>query len=142
MTSTVGFVLSARCWLNGCRAALICPHVGHNLVVGGRQFRSRQRMGFEPEGARGGKWVRSGGLPPRCFIAAPVNRTVVRAAERHRELVAHLASKCTGLREAEMMWIRRPPTANYARLFHHMSDVVTIAKPPRLGEWQHTLIDL
>src|SRR5262245_32183599 len=105
MTSTVGFVLSARCWLNGCRAALICPHVGHNLVVGGRQFRSRQRMGFKPECAGSRKWVCSGVLPPRCFIAAAMNLTVVRAAERHRELVAHLATECTGLREAEMMRI-------------------------------------
>jgi hypothetical protein len=37
---------------------------------------------------------------------------VVHATERHRELVAHLASERTRLREAQMVWIGGPATAD------------------------------
>jgi hypothetical protein len=98
-------------------------------------------MRFKPERASSPKWIYPSVLPPRTFTAAPMDLTVMGAADRHGEFVADLAAKCTSLREAEMMRIRRPPTANQARLFHHVSDVVTVTEPPRFREHRHTLID-
>jgi hypothetical protein len=41
-----------------------------------------------------------------------------------------------------MMRIGRPPTANQARLLHHMTDMVAVTNAARFGEDQQTLIDL
>jgi hypothetical protein len=66
-------------------------------------------------------------LPPRQFIAAAMDLAVVRTAQRHRELIAHLATERSRLRKTQMMRIRGPPTANEAGLFYDMPDVVAIA---------------
>jgi hypothetical protein len=47
-------------------------------------------------------------------------------AERHREFVADLATECTRLREAQMVWIGRPPAADQARLLNHMPDMIAV----------------
>jgi hypothetical protein len=60
----------------------------------------RQRMSFKPRRAGGRKRIYSSVLPPRSLTAAAMNLTVVRATERNRELVAHLAAERTTLREA------------------------------------------
>jgi hypothetical protein len=69
------------------------------LVVRRGSFRPQQRVGFKPECAGSRKWVCSSVLPPQSFIAAAMDLTVVRAAERHRKLVAHFAPERTRLRE-------------------------------------------
>jgi hypothetical protein len=69
-------------------------------------------MGFKPERAGSRKWIYSGVSPPRPFITAAMDLAVVRATERHRKLVTHLATERTRLREAQMVWIGGPATAD------------------------------
>jgi hypothetical protein len=99
-------------------------------------------MCFKPKRAGSRKRIYSGLSPPRSFITAAMDLTVVRATERHRELVADLATERTRLREAQMVWVGRPPTANQTRLFHEMPDVVAVAKATRLRKGERTFFDL
>src|SRR6516164_10369911 len=112
------------------------------LVVCSGGFLSRQRMSFKPERPGGRKRTYSGVLPPRFFIAATMDFTVMRATQWDRELIAHPATEGPRLRKAQVMSIGRPPTTNQARLLHDVPDMFAIANPPRLGEHQHALIDL
>ncbi len=66
-----------------------------------------QRMGFKPERAGNGKRFYSCLLPPRSFITAAMDLTVMSATERHSELIADFASKCARLCEAQMVVDRR-----------------------------------
>jgi hypothetical protein len=91
-------------------------------------------MSCKPKRAGGGKRIYSGASPPRSFITAAMDLTVMRATERHGKLVAHLATERTPLRKAQMMRIRRPPTANQTRLLHHMPDMVPITNTARFRE--------
>jgi hypothetical protein len=49
------------------------------LLVRGGGFRSQQGMGFKPERAGCREWIYSDISPPRSFIAAAMDLTVVRA---------------------------------------------------------------
>jgi hypothetical protein len=69
-------------------------------------------MRLQPECAGNCQRIYFGVLPPRFFIAATMNLTVVRATQRHRELVADLATKCIALRKAQMVRIRWPHKAD------------------------------
>ena len=71
-----------------------------------------------------------------------MNLTVMRPAQRHREFIAHLATERTGLHKAQMMRIRRTPTANQARLFDDMPDMVAVTNTTRFGEFKDALVDL
>jgi len=64
------------------------------------------------------------------------------AAEWHREFVADLTIECTRLREAQMVWIGRPPAADQARLLDHMPDMIAVANAARFGEDKHGLVYL
>jgi len=68
--------------------------------------------------------------------------TVVRPTERHRELVADFATECTGLREAQMVWIGGPATTHQARLLNHMPDMIAVTYATRLGEDKNTFVHL
>src|SRR5215471_8264482 len=68
--------------------------------------------------------------------------TMMGAAERHRELIAHLATERARLRQAQMVRIRRLSTANQAGLFHDVPDMVTVTNASRFWESKDTLIDL
>ena len=69
-------------------------------------------MGFKPERAGGREWIYSRLPPPQSFVTAAMDLTVVRATERHRKLVTHLATKRTRLRESQMVWIGGAATAD------------------------------
>jgi hypothetical protein len=97
-----------------------------------RQRVSWKWMGCKPQRAGGREWIYSAVSPPQCLIAAVMDLTVMRTAERHRELIAHLATEGSRLRKAQVVSIRRPPIANQARLFHDMPDMLAV-DAPRLG---------
>jgi len=80
------------------------------LVVRSGGFLSRQRMSFKPERPGGRERTYSGVLPPRHFIAATMDFTVMRATEWHRELIAHPATERPRLRKAQASDGRRPQT--------------------------------
>ena len=67
---------------------------------------------------------------------------MVSPAQRHRELIAHLATERTRLRKTQMMRIRWTPTANQAGLFHDVPDMIAVTNATRFGESKNTLIDL
>ena len=67
---------------------------------------------------------------------------MVRPTERHRELVADFATECTGLREAQMVWIGGPATTHQARLLYHMPDMIAVTYATRLGEDKNTFVHL
>jgi hypothetical protein len=56
------------------------------------------------------------GFPPRLFVAAAVEKTMVGAAKRNRELVAHPSAKRTRLCKSQMMGVRRLASAQQAWL--------------------------
>ena len=60
---------------------------------------------LRPKLARDRGRVDAGRVPPRLLIAGAMNGAVVDAAERHRELIAHLAAECARLRKAEVVGI-------------------------------------
>ena len=62
-------------------------------------------------------------------------------AQRHRELVAHLATERGMLGEAQMMGICGPAAANQTRLFGHQLDVVLVTKATRLRMGQPALVN-
>jgi hypothetical protein len=100
-----------------------------------------QLMGLQPQRASRTDRINACVAPPRSFIAAAVNFAMVLAAKWHRELVADLAAKRTTLREAQVMGVRRPSITNQTGLLGHVSNVIPIANPVRLGEGKNTLID-
>jgi hypothetical protein len=57
--------------------------------------------------------------------------TVMAAAQRHGEFIAHFSTERAVLREAQMMGVGRPAAADQARLFGHELDVVFITKAAR-----------
>ncbi|MFZ1883664.1 MAG: hypothetical protein WAU53_08710 [Rhodoplanes sp.] len=65
---------------------------------------------------------------------------MVRAAERHGELIAHASTKGGWLREPEVMGIRRSPFAKETRLRGHELKMRAIAVAARLIQRQHALI--
>ena len=67
--------------------------------------------------------------------------TVVAAAQRHGELVAHFSPKRAVLREPQMMGIGGPAAADQAGLFNHELDMVFVTKAARLGMSQTALVD-
>src|SRR5262245_2475477 len=99
-------------------------------------------MGFKPKCTGSSKRIYFGVSPPRSFITAPMDLTMVRATERHRKLVTRLATECKRLRKAEVMRIRWASTANQAGLFDNMPDVLPITNAARFREGEDTLIDV
>ena len=53
------------------------------------------------------------------------------AAERHRELIADLEAEAPGLREAQVMGVRRLAPTNHAGLRGDKLAVTFVAPPPR-----------
>ena len=62
-------------------------------------------MCIEPQRTRGYRRIHTGVLPPCGFIAAVMDLAVVSPAQRHRELIAYLATERAVLSEAQMMGI-------------------------------------
>jgi hypothetical protein len=69
-----------------------------------------------PEPPGDGERVQPHVVPPGAFVADIVQLAVVRAAERHGELVANLGAERLRLSEADVMRIRGGAAAQDARL--------------------------
>ena len=103
---------SHNCLLgNGMSARLGVFLAGCHIIPDSR-FHSRQWMGFKPERTGGRNRIYSRPPPPPRFIPAAMDLAMVRATERDRELVAHLACERSRLREPQVMRIGWAATAN------------------------------
>jgi hypothetical protein len=87
-------------------------------------------------------WIYAHIPPPRHFIAAAMELTVVTSTQWHGELIAYLAPKGAMLRESQVMCIGGLPAANQASLLGNRSDMIPITNSPLLGQGQSALIDL
>ena len=67
---------------------------------------------------------------------------MVSPAQRHRELITHLATECTRLRKTQMMRIRRTPTTNQAGLFDDKPNMVAVTNPAWFRKHQDALVNL
>jgi hypothetical protein len=67
--------------------------------------------------------------------------TMVPAAERDRELIAHLAAECTALGEAKVVRIRGHATAEQAGLPGDEPHVLSVSDAPRFRKGQGRLVD-
>jgi len=77
-----------------------------------RSARLRLRVRREPQRAGGTGRIESEFVPPACFITVTMQLAMMSPAEGHRKFVADLAAECKRLREAQMVWIGRPATAD------------------------------
>ena len=66
---------------------------------------------------------------------------MVAPAQRHGELIAHLASECAVLREPQVMGVRGSTATYQARLIGYELDVLLVAKAAGLGMDQPALVD-
>jgi hypothetical protein len=69
-------------------------------------------MALKPQCACGYRGIDADVSPPVRFIATPMHLTMMTAAERHSEFIAHLTAKCPMLSKPKMMGIRWLTTAN------------------------------
>ena len=79
-------------------------------------------------------------FPSLKLIAAAVQGAMVRAAERHGELIAYASTNGGGLRKPEVMGIRRSPFAKETRLRGYELKMRAVAVAARLVQRQHALI--
>ena len=66
---------------------------------------------------------------------------MVDPAERHRELVAHLATERAGLRRAKMMGVRGLTAADQAGLRGNELTMCFVASAPRFADRKHAFVD-
>jgi hypothetical protein len=80
-------------------------------------------------------------VPPCGFIAAAVDLAMVNTAERHRELVTHLATERTRLRRAKMMRIAGLTATDKAGLRGNELKMRFVADAPRCADRKHAFVD-
>ena len=64
--------------------------------------------------------------PPIDFLAGPVQLPMMRATQRHGELVADLEAETAGLREPQMVRVAGLAAADEARLLGHEAQVLLV----------------
>src|SRR5438105_257760 len=85
-----------------------------------------------PQLLRDGQWRDLQVAPPGPFVALPVQLVVMGAAQRHRELVAHLAAQGSRLGKFQMVSVARGLPANEAGLLPDKQQVGLAALAGRL----------
>ena len=86
-------------------------------------------------------WRHTNIFPPRCFVAAAMDLTMVPTTQWHREFIAHLAAERWALREAQVVSVRWQAAADQTRLLGNEPDVIAVADSSRLGEGKHALVN-
>ena len=83
-------------------------------------------MCFDPEPARDIDRLDADSRPPIDFLAGPVQLPMMRATQRHRELVADLEAEPAGLCEPQMVRVAGLAAADEAGLFGHKAQVLLV----------------
>lgn len=99
------------------------------------------RVRFEPQRTSLGHGINTNLLPPRSFIAVPMDFAMMPSTQGHSKFITDLAAECPALGELQVMGIAGLATADQTRLSGHTSDVITVAHPARLWQCQHALIN-
>jgi hypothetical protein len=86
--------------------------------------------------------VEADGFPPSRLIAAPVEGAMVRAAQRHRELIADPAAQSPWLHESEVMGVARLPPTEQAWLRRDELQMGAIAVAARFAQREAALVDM
>ena len=98
-------------------------------------------MGLLPEATGDLQRLEFALLPPGWFIAGLVQRAVMAATKRHRELVADLHADGARLGKAEMVGIAGSPVTDEAWLRGHKVEMRPVADPLRLRDGKGALVD-
>jgi hypothetical protein len=116
-----GSVFCNRCW---------CGFIGKGSAA--------SSMAFEacvlPQSLRNNDRIKLNGFPPCCLVATAMEDTMVRAAEGNRKLIADSAPQRARLGKSQVMGIRRPASAQKARLRCHKLQVCAITVAARFAE--------
>src|SRR5688572_4621240 len=87
-----------------------------------------KRVCLPPQREGGGQRLDARLLPPRCFVTLPVNFAMMQPTNRHRELIAHFASKRWGLGKAQVMRVGGCAAAHQAWLARDEGAVLLVAQ--------------
>jgi len=98
-------------------------------------------MHLQPKCASNGDRIGAGAFPPSSFVAAAVDLTMVPPAQRHGELIAHLAPEGRKLRKPKMVSVRGLASADQAWLLGDESDMGLVPNAARLRQSKRTLVD-
>ncbi len=88
-------------------------------------------MRCRPKFVSDAHWLDAELPPPSHFIAGPMQVAMMRAAQRHREFIADLEAKASGLGKAQVMSVRWLAAANHTGLCGDKLAVTLVAPPPR-----------
>ena len=76
---------------------MICGRCPNRVLANPAVHCSPKRVCLPPQREGHGQRLDARLLPPRCFVTLPVNFAMMQPTNRHRELIAHLASKRRGV---------------------------------------------
>ena len=97
--------------------------------------------GLSPELTGDLDGVDAGRLPPGLLVAGPMDRAVMRAAERDGEFIAHFAAERPRLQVTKMMWIGLLAAANETSLLGNIAKVLAATIAPRCRNGEYALVD-
>ena len=89
-------------------------------------------MHLQPKRASNDDRIDAGTFPPSNFVAAAVDLSMVSPAQRHGELIAHLAPEGLKLRKPKVVGVRRLASADQAWLLGDESDMGLVPNAARL----------
>src|SRR4051812_32048083 len=98
-------------------------------------------MCLRPQSLRDRQGIEIVFCPPIALVPEPVNLPMVATAERHRELIAHLASKRPRLRKPKMVRIGRLTPTKETGLRGDELQVSLVAIAARLTDREHALVN-
>ncbi len=81
-------------------------------------------------------------LPPSLFVADPVECPVVRGAEGHHPLVAHLAAQGPRLSKTQVMGMARATAADETGLPGHVAQMLFVSDAPWGADGEGRFVDL
>jgi hypothetical protein len=81
-------------------------------------------------------------FPPCPLVTVAVERAVVTPAQRHGEFIADPAAEGPRLGVAQVVSVRRPPTADQARLGRHEPEVRAVAVAARFPACEGAFVDV
>jgi hypothetical protein len=94
-----------------------------------------------PERASNVDGIDSSLFPPCALVTGAMNLTMVDAAKRDDEFIAHLAAQRTWLHEAQVVRIGMLSPTNQTRLFSNKPQMFFVAMATWFGDHKNALVD-